>query len=112
MFKSSEGFKLKNDITSEEQLLADDQNNLVVLNEIRRARPSIQTDPQTGTNGYVKLKERHFLICQSCFWCASYFENELTDTKCPLCDEGKVDCMLIGEDNSYCFNYRKIEVLH
>ena len=111
MFEGSGRFKLKNDLTSDEQLLADNRANLGVLSEKRRAQPSIQTKQQIDTTGYVKLKERYFLICQSCFWCASYLESEITDTKCPLCDQGKIDCMSVGENKSYRSNYRKIEEL-
>ena len=111
MFEGSGGFKPKNDTTSDHQLLAGDQTNLGVLNENRRAPSSIQTNQHLDTNSYVK-SERYFLICQSCFWCASYLESEITNTKCPLCDQGKIDCMSVGEDKSYRFNYKKIEELN
>lgn len=110
MFKSSGDFKPKNDTTSNDQLLADDQTNLGVFNEKGRAPSSIQTNQQIDTDGCVK-SERYFLICQSCFWCASYLESEITDIKCPLCDQGKIDCMSVGEDKIYHFNYKKIEEL-
>ena len=115
MFQNSEDCNIKNHITSSgDQLLADEQSNVgVSVNAIRRTPPSVEINQQIDTNDYAKVaKERYFLICDSCLWCASYFENEMTDTKCPLCHKGKIDCMPIGEDKNYRFDYRTLEVLH
>jgi hypothetical protein len=116
MFQNSEDCNIKNDITSScDQLLADEQSNLlgVSVNAIRRTSPSLEITQQIDTNAYAKVaKERYLLICDSCLWCASYFENEMTDTKCPLCRKGKIDCMPIGEDKNYRFDCRILEVLN
>ena len=87
MFQNSEDCNIKNHITSSgDQLLADDLSNVgVSVNAIRRTPPSVEINQQIDTNDYAKVaKERYFLICDSCLWCALYFENEMTDTKCPL----------------------------
>jgi len=61
---------------------------------------------QMQMENYAKIsKERYFLICESCFWCASYFKSQFTFHKCPLCHEGKIECMPIGEDENYGFDY-------
>lgn len=115
MFQNSEDCNIKNHITSSgDQLLADDLSNVgVSVNAIRRTSPSVEITQQIDTNAYAKVaKERYFLICDSCLWCASYFENEMTDTKCPLCSKGKIDCMPIGEDKNYRFDCRILEVLN
>lgn len=116
MFQNSEDCNIKNDITSScDQLLADEQSNLlgVSVNAIRRTSPSLEITQQIDTNAYAKVaKERYLLICDSCLWCASYFENEMTDTKCPLCRKGKIDCMPICEDKNYRFDCRILEVLN
>jgi hypothetical protein len=105
MFQNSEDCNIKNHIASSgDQLLA---------GAIQRTPPSVEINQQIDTNGYAKVgKERYFLICDSCMWCASYFENGMTDTKCPLCRKGKIDCMPIGEDKNYRFDCRILEVLH
>ena len=39
------------------------------------------------------VNNRHdFLLCQSCFWCASYFNfEELSIISCSLCDNGHIE---------------------
>ena len=115
MFQNSEDCNIKTHITSSgDQLLAGDLSNVgVSVNAISRTPPSVEINQQIDTNGYAKVaKERYFLICDSCLWCASYFENEMTDTKCPLCRKGKIDCMPIDEDKNYRFDCRILEVLN
>jgi len=116
MFQNSEDCNIKNHITSsDDQLLADKQSNVVGIsvNAIRRTSPSVEITQQIATNAYAKVaKERYFQICDSCLWCASYFENGMTDTKCPLCRKGKIDCIPISEDKNYRFDCRILEVLN
>jgi hypothetical protein len=43
-------------------------------------------------HGHKRQKQIYFLICESCFWCASalslrQIKNE-TIPKCPMCDNG------------------------
>lgn len=64
-----------------------------------------KTDQERGTESRVMFAEqRYFSICNSCFWCASYFKNHISFTSCPSCYEGKIDCMPIGEDENYAVN--------
>lgn len=116
MFQNSEDCNIKNDITSScDQLFADEQSNLlgISVNAIRRTSPSVEITQQIDTNAYAKVaKERYFLICDSCLWCASYFDHEMTETKCPVCRKGKIDCMPICEDKNYRFDCRILEVLN
>jgi hypothetical protein len=58
--------------------------------------------------------EISFLICQSCFWCASYICNVTAftarkgytpPTKCPICIEGNIESMLINKNEAYKFDY-------
>jgi len=116
MFQNSEECNIKNDITSScDQLFADEQSNLlgISVNAIRRTSPSVEITQQIDTNAYAKVaKERYFLICDSCLWCASYFDHEMTETKCPVCRKGKIDCMPICEDKNYRFDSRILEVLN
>jgi hypothetical protein len=40
-----------------------------------------------------------FLLCESCFWCASYFNNyKMVVTKCPICGYKKIGSMPISHD--------------
>jgi rubrerythrin len=58
----------------------------------------------TGNNsGFVNKRERqkqmYFLICESCFWCAStsnlYFIKDEAIGKCPLCDDDRLSVIPI-----------------
>ena len=41
----------------------------------------------------------NFLICESCFWCASFFNNyRMVVTKCPICGNKKIESMPISHD--------------
>jgi hypothetical protein len=57
-----------------------------------------------ATNGNI-----HFLICESCLWCASslYFNNtDTTITKCPICNSSrKLDPIPICDNENYSFSY-------
>jgi hypothetical protein len=56
--------------------------------------------------------EVYFLICQSCFWCASYIgANTFTTrtapptTKCPICSRENLESMSIADNEGYRFDY-------
>ena len=56
--------------------------------------------------------EIYFLLCQSCFWCASYTSPFLykrmtkeTITKCPPCNEENIESLPIAENEKYRFDY-------
>jgi hypothetical protein len=54
----------------------------------------------------IAFSERNFLICNSCFWCASSLNNmhNFVDI-CPSCKDDKVESMPISFDETYKFNY-------
>jgi hypothetical protein len=60
--------------------------------------------------------EINFVICQSCFWCASCLSSKLLNTiaaaensasapKCPSCIEGNIESIPIAENENYRFDY-------
>jgi hypothetical protein len=65
------------------------------------------SDSQFLVNVQSKVtKERYFLICESCLWCASNIKNQTTFTKCPLCYNGEIDRIPIAaDDKSGFFDY-------
>ena len=108
MPENSEDCNIKNLITSSDsQYLAQVQSEVGVSDKVREGTsPLVKINPQLEIDNYAKLKKvRYFLICESCLWCASYFKNQTTFTKCPLCQKGKIDWMPIGEDENYLFDY-------
>ena len=54
----------------------------------------------------------NFLICQSCFWCASCISSriykgvsEQTITTCPSCTRGNIESLPIAQNEKYMFHY-------
>ena len=57
----------------------------------------------------LTFKQPHFLLCSSCFWCASYLNFRGTvDLLCPSCLNGKVESMSISDNEIYTFSYNAI----
>ncbi len=108
MLENSEDCNIKNLITSSDsQFLAEVQREVGVSDKVRQGTsPLVEINPQLDIDNYAKLtKGRYFLICESCLWCASYIKKQTTFTKCPHCHNGEIDCMPIGEDENYLFDY-------
>jgi hypothetical protein len=53
------------------------------------------------------IKKIYFLICGSCFWCASYYDagNVNKVTKCPCCDHSSIEFIPISRNEVYNFSY-------
>jgi hypothetical protein len=69
-------------------------------------------------------EEIYFIICQSCFWCASYIATntqaftsearrsrkggeDAIRTKCPICIEGNIESMSVNGNEAYKFDYNR-----
>jgi hypothetical protein len=51
-------------------------------------------------------KERYFLICKSCFWCASFLNNIHGSFEvCPSCMNSELDLIPIASDETCKLNY-------
>ena len=51
------------------------------------------------------FKQIHFLLCESCFWCASYLSLEsVSITRCPKC-YNKIEWMPISDVNLSKLDY-------
>jgi hypothetical protein len=52
-------------------------------------------------------QKKHFLLCEACFWCATYLINDggTTVSKCPICNNAKVELMPIAKNEFYKFDY-------
>ena len=55
---------------------------------------------------HITFNERNFLICGSCFWCASYI-NKISSVleACPSCKDVKIESVPISFDETYRLNY-------
>jgi hypothetical protein len=51
-------------------------------------------------------RQTHFLLCQSCFWCASYLSSKsVSIAKCPNCYNNRIQWMPISKVNFYKLGY-------
>jgi len=56
---------------------------------------------------HKQKKQTYFLICQSCFWCASasnlYLPKNRIISKCPLCHGNRISAVQVskGQQNEY-----------
>jgi hypothetical protein len=57
---------------------------------------------------HIIFKERNFLICRSCFWCASYVNKMRSVLEaCPSCKDVKIESVPISFDETYRLDYDK-----
>jgi hypothetical protein len=62
--------------------------NFVSILQIKK----IENEDKNSRNNYFSGGETsdkrllHFLICDSCFWCASYIRRDDSTIKCPSCN--------------------------
>ena len=69
----------------------------VVINKKLRFPQSLNTS-----------RERSFLICKTCFWCASLLNTHRSVEVCPSCMESELDLMPLAFCETYKFNYDRI----
>jgi hypothetical protein len=75
------------------------------LPEERKANDDRATiDIDNNDNIYTGAK-RHFLICNSCFWCVSLYSDSKT-VKCPTCNSySNLESIPLSKNESFKFNY-------
>ena len=75
----------------------------VILKVLNADNNTVAID-NNSNNIYTGAK-RHFVICNSCFWCASLYSNSRT-VKCPVCNRyGNLESIPISKNESFNFNY-------
>ena len=81
-----------------------DNNNIQC--SITTNNPSLT---KKNNNKYTS-HQKHFLLCKSCFWCATYLINNdcTTISKCLACNNAKVESLSISNNESYQFGYSSI----
>jgi hypothetical protein len=48
-----------------------------------------------------------FLMCPSCFWCASYFNYSEVATRCPTCGSDNIESLPISNGEFYTFSHNR-----
>jgi hypothetical protein len=70
----------------------------------------INTNKLTNEKKRIITKQRHFLLCESCFWCASSIYLLSMDWICPVCsnnNNNKVESIPIQNNEIYKFDYNQ-----
>ena len=75
----------------------------------------LQTTKITSSTADVKREKCtdhiYFVICNSCFWCATYFGNDISLSSssiplaCHVCDSKNTELMPISTDESFRMEY-------
>ena len=65
------------------------------------------TDKLSNEKKRIITKQRHFLLCESCFWCASSIYLVSMDWICPVCNNSKIESIPIENNEMYKFNYNQ-----
>jgi hypothetical protein len=77
------------------QLLIDEEQTILMKNTL------LVTEGDSETIGKVSNdinKHVDFLICPSCFWCASLTLVKWTIVRCPMCDNNHIDQLSASMD--------------
>jgi len=74
---------------------------------LKRFTTSSSVFSDSGVDEIKLPKQIQFLLCQRCFWCASYIGTYThMITECPSCSSGTLESMSICEKEAYQFDYR------
>ena len=92
--------------------------NSYVLNVILKlkAAETLEEESSNGDYGFMRTRGGKvlFLICRSCLWCASSFNNRFmtsgddntnNNNKRPFCKIGNLESLPIAGNESYKFDY-------
>src|SRR5215475_1173174 len=88
--------------------------NVNILLKIKGAKDITETTDVSASYGIGKFGHHvnaQFLLCTSCFWCASYiiYKDSTTAAElpiaCPLCLGGKIESIPIAKNEGYRFDY-------
>jgi hypothetical protein len=67
--------------------------------------PNLVTPDNKGErHRFNSVREMYFLLCNSCFWCASYLSKSLI-TNCPVCDMTTLESMPVFNNEEYRIDY-------
>ena len=55
----------------------------------------------------IIIKQKHFLLCESCFWCASSIYIDSKKWICPVCNNIKIESIPIQSNELYKFDYEQ-----
>lgn len=67
-------------------------------------RKIIESNLSKKSSNDSNNNHRYFVLCNSCFWCASYLQH-LDTIRCPSCKIEIMECLPIESDERFLFQY-------
>jgi rubrerythrin len=68
-------------------------------NIVSTIKDNVNTANKNNVKYTTSHHKKHFLLCEACFWCATYLINDITSvSKCPICNNVKVEFLPIAND--------------
>jgi rubrerythrin len=91
-------------LSNKETLVGDD---LVKVTD-QKHQSAIQTKKENELTS-----RKYFMICQTCFWCASYIDimghmDALPYKVCPICNHTAIELLPLSDGEHYRFEYTAI----
>jgi hypothetical protein len=77
---------------------------------ILHANTASSSNEETAASPRARISKKiDFLLCNSCFWCASSLNlRSFGVTECPSCDENTIERMPLQENDVYSFDYNQV----
>jgi hypothetical protein len=68
------------------------------------------SNEKTSSSPIARISNKiDFLLCNSCFWCASYLNlRSFGVIDCPSCDENTIERMPLSANDVYSFDYNRV----
>jgi hypothetical protein len=77
---------------------------------ILHANTATASNEKTAASSIGRISKKiDFLLCNSCFWCASYLNlRSFGVIQCPSCDENTIERMPLHANDVYSFDYNGV----
>jgi hypothetical protein len=78
---------------------------------ILHADTTMTSNEKTAVSPIARISKKiDFLLCNSCFWCASYLNlrSGFGVIECPSCKEHTIERMPLSANDVYLFDYNRV----
>ena len=77
---------------------------------ILHANTALASNKKTEASTIARISTKiDFLLCNSCFWCASYLNlRSFGFMECPSCKENTIERMPLSAYDVYSFDYNRV----
>jgi hypothetical protein len=71
---------------------------------------AMDSNEKTGASLIARISKKiDFILCNSCFWCASYLNlSSFGVIECPSCKENTIERMPLSANDVYLFDYNRV----